>query len=104
MSDHDLKNEMENLKSELGKLRADLSGVAAALKGVGATGAGEAGLGAAELFSTIKEALKHGIEEAREKGKKSVEVVEHQVTEHPIISLLAAFGAGFLVAKLLDRR
>lgn len=92
-----MQAEMENLKAELAKLRADLSGVAQALK---STGAAEA----AELKASIKEALAHAYEEVRDKGKKSVEAVEHQVTEHPIIAILAAFGAGFLVAKLLDRK
>ena len=100
MAERDLQAELENLKSEMAKLRADLAGVAAALKGTGAAEAEKAG----EYYAKIKEELRHAAENLKDKGKRSVEAVEHQVGEHPFISLIAAFGAGFLVGKLTDRK
>ena len=104
MSEKDVQAELENLKAELAMLRADRSGVASALKGLGMAEAGVLNENASDFAARAKEELKHLLAEARAKGKKSVEVVEGKVAEHPFVSLLAAFGVGFLVAKLLDRK
>lgn len=36
-------------------------------------------------------------------GKRSVDAVSHQVEEQPLMSLLVAFGVGFVTSKLLSR-
>jgi ElaB/YqjD/DUF883 family membrane-anchored ribosome-binding protein len=103
-AERELNAEMEKLKAELEKMRSDFAGLAGALKGAGAAGAEEVKDSAAHMAASVKEQIVHALHEAREKGKASVEAVEKQVGEHPLVSLLAAFGAGFLVAKLLDRK
>jgi ElaB/YqjD/DUF883 family membrane-anchored ribosome-binding protein len=104
MAERDVQAEMEALKTEMAKLRADFAGVAAALKGVGTAEAGVMRESSGEFIASLKEQLKCALEGAKERGKKSVEAVECQVGEHPFISLLAAFGIGFVVGKLLDRK
>jgi ElaB/YqjD/DUF883 family membrane-anchored ribosome-binding protein len=104
MAERDVQAELELLKSEMSKIRADFAGVAAALKGAGAAEAASLKESTGEFAASVKEQLRHALEEAKAKGKKSVEVVEHQVGEHPFITILAAFGIGFLVAKVLDRK
>lgn len=104
MADRDVQVELEALKAEMSKLRADFAGVAAALKGAGAAEAAALKGSTGEFAAHLKEQLHHVMEEAKVKGKKSVDAVEHQVGEHPFITILAAFGIGFLVAKVLDRK
>lgn len=104
MAERDIHAEMETLKSEMAKLRTDFSGVIAAMKSAGKAEAEAVREGSSEFFSSMKDEIRHALEEARKKGKQSVEAVEKQVGEHPFLSLLAAFGAGFIIAKLLDRK
>jgi ElaB/YqjD/DUF883 family membrane-anchored ribosome-binding protein len=48
--------------------------------------------------------LRETLNDTGERGLKTVESVEQLMAERPIVSLLAAFGLGLFVGKLLDRR
>lgn len=104
MADRDLSREMETLRDDMGKLRADISAVAETLKDLGKSRVDDAKASLSGLVDSLKEELLRGWEGARERGKKSVETVEHQIEQRPFISVLAAFGVGVLLGKLLDRR
>lgn len=104
MAEKELQAELDNLRSEMAKLRADFAGVAEALKGAGRAKAGEVKEDAAEFVEGAEEEIKRILGIVRAKGKKSVEAVEHKVADHPFIALLAAFGIGFVVAKIIDRK
>ena len=104
MAETNLSREMESLREDLAKLREDFAGVAEALKDAGHKKAEGAREGLADLLSSVREEIKGALDQARDKGKKSVENVGHQIEERPLTSLLTAFGVGFVLAKLLDRR
>jgi ElaB/YqjD/DUF883 family membrane-anchored ribosome-binding protein len=90
MADSDLSKEIETLRADVAKLRTDLSGIAVSLKDLGK--------------GRVKEELRKGMEGARDRGKKSVETVEQQIEQRPLLALLAAFGVGVVLGKILDRR
>ena len=104
MAEADLAREMETLRADLAKLRSDLAGVAEALKDEGQKKAQSARDGLTDLLHSVKEQIGEALDQAGAKGKRSVEVVGHQIEERPLASLLTAFGVGFILAKLLDRR
>ncbi len=81
-----LSTEMQQLKQDLGKLQSDLADT---LRLLGAEGKQKLRAAYATACDYSKDAL--------EAGKKTIE-------ERPLASVLVAFIAGVLVAKLLDRK
>jgi ElaB/YqjD/DUF883 family membrane-anchored ribosome-binding protein len=104
MAEKELQAELDHLRAEMAKLRADFAGVSEALKSAGKAEAASIKESASEFAETAEAEVKRLLGIIRDKSKKSVEVVEHQVGEHPFVALLAAFGIGFLIAKLTDRK
>jgi ElaB/YqjD/DUF883 family membrane-anchored ribosome-binding protein len=104
MADSDLSKEIETLRADVAKLRTDLSGIAVSLKDLGKGRVDEARSTLVELADSLKEELRKGMEGARDRGKKSVETVEQQIEQRPLLALLAAFGVGVVLGKILDRR
>lgn len=104
MAESELKREMEALRADLAKLREDFGGVADALKEAGHKKADGVREGLADLLHSVREELRSVLDQGKDKGKKSVEAVENQIEQRPLTSLLTAFGVGFVLAKLLDRR
>lgn len=104
MAETDLNKEIQTLREDVAKLRADLSGVAGALKDLGKGRVEEAKSTLTELAEALREELRKGMEGARSRGKRSVETVEEQIEQRPLLALLAAFGVGIVLGKILDRR
>ncbi len=102
MADEELRAELEALKEDLARLRADLGGLVEALKEAGAERVEGYRERAAEELRRRREAVEERLGAARERGRQAVEELGEGVGEHPISSLLAAFGVGFILARLLD--
>jgi len=87
----EISRDVDRLRSEIDEMRKDLKTLTRAMRDLGE----EKG----------KEALEH-VERLRRQATKHAaraeERLERGIEERPFISVLAAFGAGFLVAKLLD--
>lgn len=104
MAEKELQAELDHLKAEMTKLRADFASVADALKSTGKAEAASIKESASEFVESAEEEMKRLLGILRAKSKKSVEAVEHGVADHPFVALIAAFGVGFLIAKLTDRK
>ena len=46
----------------------------------------------------------HGLDEAGERGGKVVKGIADEIERHPLIGGMAAFGLGYVIARLLYRR
>jgi ElaB/YqjD/DUF883 family membrane-anchored ribosome-binding protein len=87
----DMVPDMDRLRGEIDEMRKDLKTLTRTMRDLGAEKGHEA-LERAEYYG--KRARKHAAKtEAR---------IEREIEERPIVSVLAAFGAGFLIAKLFD--
>ncbi|WP_374371206.1 hypothetical protein [Dongia sp.] len=86
MAERSLDKEFDVLKNDLGALKDDLANISRQL----------AKKGAAEVDA----ALTNG----KAKVEAGIGAVETQVVAHPLSSLLVAFGAGILLAKLTSHR
>lgn len=73
------------LKAEIEKLRKDFSAVTETLKQLSAQQAHES------------------VDLVYKQAKETRRQVEEKIRERPITSVAAAFGAGYILAKLLDR-
>ena len=96
--------EVDAIKAHIEALRTELAMLTKHLKNLSSST-----LERAQTAGTLKiEELGADLERAaaalRQQGQASVAQVENAIREKPLLSLLAAFGAGFLIARLLERK
>lgn len=102
MADTELQKQLDDLKADLKSLKTDVSELARIFK--------DLGLGKVDgVKSSIEEELRNRREEfrrqwdgVRDRGKKTVDDIEDGIGQHPLSSVLTAFGVGFIIAKLMD--
>jgi ElaB/YqjD/DUF883 family membrane-anchored ribosome-binding protein len=88
------------LIDDLAALSRDFSAMMSQLKAGAVDGVNDAAEGAIDRLSAQANAI---YEKARVQSERSTRALGHQVEEHPIASLLIAFGAGFIASKLFVR-
>jgi hypothetical protein len=92
--------DIESLKHSFGQLRSDLTGLIN-----NALGAGKSGSGVLrEQVGSAAGELKEKIVGLKDKGAHSAEALEEKFSDHPLATALIAFGAGFIIAKILTRK
>lgn len=96
--------ENENLKAELDNLRKDLGRLSDQVGKTAGAGARAASDETRAEINRLRSELNRLSGYASEHGKATADTVHHQVEQHPLASLATAFGVGFLLGKLLDRR
>lgn len=97
MANTDVEKEMDQLRSDVAALRKDLASLVSTLKDVGI----EEGQ---NLYERTAERAKHTRDEARRRASNTYGALEKEVEERPLTSVLTAFGTGFMIGMLLDRR
>lgn len=103
MAERDYAKEIDALKGDLTAVRNDLQTL---LKSV-ADDQREYGHETVQrIQDTVNEArgeINRLAREAGARGREGVTAVEHQIEERPFTSVIAAFGIGIVIGKLLDR-
>lgn len=89
----DASNDFNALKKDIEQLRTDLAHTVETLKTIGAE-KGQAGV----------ERMRAAGRDAAAQAKAFQETTEKYIEARPLSSVLAAFGTGFVVGMLLDRR
>ena len=102
MAESDLGKELEKLRKDLAQLRADVSQLTEVVKGIGVNKAESVKESVAEEIRSRREALHERLDEAQARGRMAMEDLEEGIQQHPYGSLLTAFGAGFIIAKLMQ--
>lgn len=97
MANEELNRELTQLKSDISSLRHDLGSLVEAMKSAGL----EQGR---QYYSEASERAKRAGESIRARADEAYGMIGREVEEHPFASVLAAFGTGFVVGMLLDRR
>jgi ElaB/YqjD/DUF883 family membrane-anchored ribosome-binding protein len=89
----DLDAEMAAIRKDLAALRDDIAAIArTAVQG--------ASNGTAQIGKTVR----HKADEIVEKGSEIASSVGRHIEERPLAAVAVAFGAGFLLGKLMERR
>ena len=97
MATEQINKEVDQLKSDIAALRADMSSLIKTLK--------EAGIDQGrEYYDRASERVQQAGDTVRNRASDAYGAVGKEVEEHPLTSVLAAFGTGFVVGMLLDRR
>jgi ElaB/YqjD/DUF883 family membrane-anchored ribosome-binding protein len=96
--------ELDAVKEHVAALRTELAALTTHIKGLGSAKLGQAQSAGSLKIEELSADLQRAADALRQQGQASVAQLEDMIREKPLISLLAAFGAGVLLARLLERR
>ena len=94
--------ELETLKADVSKLRGDVGELLDLLKAMGLEKVSGAKETLDEELEKRREEFQEALKAARARGERTARAVEGEITDHPLGSVMTAFGLGFIIAKLLD--
>ena len=102
----DSNAELEAVKADLAQLRGDVSELVKAVREQSQERvrdrASQARDDVQSAFEEGMDTLNRGYRRVRDQGERRAEEAEEMVGNHPLTSVVAAFGIGFVIAKLLD--
>ena len=96
--------ELDAIKEHVEALRTELATLTKHVKGLSSAALGRAQTAGALKIEELGGDLERVADTLRRQGQASIAQVEDTIKERPLLSLLAAFGAGVLIARLLERR
>lgn len=96
------KEDLHNLREDFNKLREDMVHLSATLKDLGAERAQETKERLNGRLGNARDRLRERVDAGGQRGKEYYDRLGCSVSGRPMISLLTAFGIGFVVAKLFD--
>lgn len=92
--------DFDAIVNDLAALRQDFADLMSQMK----SGALKGANGAAEdILGQLGDRASHLYDSVTAQGVRSVKAVSRQVEERPVVSLLVAFGVGFIASRLLSR-
>ncbi|OZB37805.1 MAG: hypothetical protein B7X35_02330 [Halothiobacillus sp. 14-56-357] len=99
--------ELAAIKQDMHQLKADLAELLTAMKTRGQNKAEALGQDAIntlhDAIDTLNQRVNAAKEGVSEKTRATVDQAEQVIERHPVASLLAAFGIGFVLAKLFSK-
>lgn len=93
----------EDLREEFEALRKDVTEIMELLKDKGSAVKDELGAELEEKFEDYQTKARQGAEDAYEKGAEGLEDVGERIRKNPLASLAIAFGAGYIISKLMEQ-
>lgn len=103
---NDSSAELAAVKADLQQLKTDMAALVAALKDSGSkrvSAAEETTLEAVhEAIASLNSRFETLKSKAGAQAKDALDEAEQAVTRHPLATVVAAFGIGFVLAKLFD--
>jgi len=97
MATEQINREVDQLKSDIAALRADMSSLIKVIKDTGIDKG-------RQYYGQASDRVQQAGDTVRQKATDAYTTVGKEVEEHPFTSVLTAFGTGFVVGMLLDRR
>lgn len=102
MADPQIEQELNTLKSDIAALRSDISDLASAVRDVASRRASHVRDSVTDDLRQRREEMRARFNTARDRGRETVDVFEKNVGDHPLGSLAAAVGVGFILGKLFN--
>jgi ElaB/YqjD/DUF883 family membrane-anchored ribosome-binding protein len=99
-TDNGISKEMENLKKSFAQLRSDLTSIVGSALGAGKSGAHVV----KDHVDSVVDGAKNKLHDLKDKGAESAEAIEQKISDNPLVSVLIAFGVGFLLARIFTRK
>ena len=102
--DSDKKADMSDLEADIEQLKADLKRLNDTLVGIGKEGLDKVQSESAARLNALRREADEIAQKLKGKGESQYAAIEAQVQEKPLMALLAAFGLGMIISRLIDRR
>jgi ElaB/YqjD/DUF883 family membrane-anchored ribosome-binding protein len=96
--------EMDAVREHIQALRTELATLTTHIKGLSSAKLEQAQLAGSLRIEELGGELQRAADALRQHGQASVAQFEKTIREKPLLSLLAAFGVGVVLARLLERR
>jgi ElaB/YqjD/DUF883 family membrane-anchored ribosome-binding protein len=100
----DVKADTSELVADVAQLKEDIKKLSGSIVGLGRDGFDAAQRGGAKQLGAWRDEVDDLAKGLKKQGQHQLDVVEGQVRDRPVLSLLTAFGVGLLVSRLIDRR
>lgn len=100
----DIEAGAADFAADIAQLKKDLEKLSGSIMELGRDGLDAAQKGGAEQLGAWRDDVGDLATSLKKQGQHQLDAVEDQVRERPLLTLLAAFGAGLLVSRLVDRR
>lgn len=100
----DVKAEAGELAADVAQLKEDIKKLSASLMGLGRDGLEAAQKGGAKQLGAWRDDVDDLAKSLKKQGQHQLDAVEGQVRDRPLLTLLAAFGIGLVISRLVDRR
>ncbi len=91
--------ELETLKAAVASLREEIAGLAGGMKKSAGLHAEQPPTHGDEGNGVLADLLRK-FDSSRVQGEKVVRDLSAEVEQHPLVSIMAAFGLGYIIAKL----
>ncbi len=102
MAENDaIRKELNELKTDFAKLQGDVGELVQALKDTGVAHARDAKDSVADELRQRRDRIRDRLDDVQDRGRRATHEVENEIAQHPLTSLIAAFGVGFVLAKLM---
>jgi ElaB/YqjD/DUF883 family membrane-anchored ribosome-binding protein len=88
---------------DIGKLIADVQSLKRDLAAIAEHSRGAIGSGAADAVSALGDEAQRLYDGVAKQGRRQVKALGNQIEEQPLLSVLIAFGVGFLGGRILSR-
>jgi ElaB/YqjD/DUF883 family membrane-anchored ribosome-binding protein len=92
--------DLDAIVNDLAALKRDFASLISQVKSGAFKGASDA---AESTLDQLGDRVNHLYDSVAAQGERSVKAIGHQVEERPIMSLLIAFGVGFIASRLMMR-
>jgi ElaB/YqjD/DUF883 family membrane-anchored ribosome-binding protein len=96
--------ELDAVRAHVEALRTELGALTMHIKGLSSERLGQAHATGILKIEELSADLQRAADALRQQGQASVAQLESTIREKPLLSLLAAFGAGVVIARLLERK
>jgi len=103
MTEKTHEKELDALKADIAHLREEIASLAAGVKKSDGTHAEQSNAADHQEGPGVWEDLLHKFDSSRVQGEKVVKDLAAEVEQHPLVSIMAAFGLGYIIAKLWYR-
>jgi len=108
---HDRKkreNELEAIIQEIAQMREEIAVLAASVKKISEAKTSQVGIGEQAAMNGGLEHhgwadVQRSLDEARVRGKQALSNLSAEIERHPLRSIAAAVGVGFIIARLFGR-
>ena len=92
--------DFDAIVDDLAALRRDFAALMSQMKSGAFNSANDA---AENILGQLSDRINHLYDSVAAQGERSTEAIGRHVEEQPVMSLLIAFGVGFIVSRLLNR-